>query len=1079
MEARTEAALSDRGLVPRPTVAARVGRALRAGSLVVTAEAGAGKTVALEQGLAEAQLAAAWMRCVPAHRDAGRLLVDLLDAVHAAAPGAAGVLRARVTSGAAAVDPEELLGALTSELERLLVEPLVIVLDDAEVLRGAAAALAAVDRLLRGHGRVRTAVASRRSLGLGDARLRASGRLTELRGADLAFDAVDTAALLREHAGREPPLEEVEEVLRRTHGWPLGIALGVRAASDDGKRPVAEYVEEEVLRALPRDLRDALIDASLMDELTASLAAAAGLPDGFLGSPEAHAVFLRPAGGGHRFHPLVREVLLDRFAAERAPAQAAAVHGRVAAALEAARRNEEAIDHWLAAGEPGRAARLLAAEGQRLLATPRSVAARLDRLPDPVRASPPMALLDGRVAYGAGRHEDAIELSRRAVAGFAAAGETRHEWAARLALVDALHAHGRLAETLEVVEGFDEGAAREAPSAPSVAVIASMCASHVGRLDLCAELRERMLAHPCAAGARAIDPALQGFFLDRPRGRLDDALRRGREAVAALEREDPFGRLPYVRALLHNLLEDFGYDEEALATSLQAEQDGVQIGVAGYVGPLLRQHRAGILARLGRLPEAEAELAWVGDRRGGGWRRTDLSVALVAAARGDHAAAVDAAQRTLATVEGGPLVRWSHAVCFAVPVLARCGQPGVAAAALDRLLAAWIEGFDASRPLALRAWLRAAEGDAGAWDDLRAAWTAAGDQVRHLVRREWPRLEGLLTDALEEGALDVGEVVSAVEGAWPGGEHLLALTDHPAPGVRRAALRAAVASGRPEVPARLAALEDDPHPDVANAARRAARALRETPPSRLYTTLGGFGVRIGAWRVPASAWARAATARLVRLLLVHPEGATEQVLFEAFWAGRDATAARRSLQVEISRARAVLDGQAGADDSAIARTPSGYRLVLREGDLIDAEEFERAARAALGRPAPDARSALEAAVRLWTGIPLPDEEGEWAQPWRRRLVALQAEVLGALAAAHRRQGEHAAAAQVAAQHVALDPLDEGAHEELIRAYARTGRRAHALRQFLVCRRALVDELGVEPSARLRELQLRVLAGEPV
>jgi DNA-binding SARP family transcriptional activator len=47
------------------------------------------------------------------------------------------------------------------------------------------------------------------------------------------------------------------------------------------------------------------------------------------------------------------------------------------------------------------------------------------------------------------------------------------------------------------------------------------------------------------------------------------------------------------------------------------------------------------------------------------------------------------------------------------------------------------------------------------------------------------------------------------------------------------------------------------------------------------------------------------------------------------------------------------------------------------------------------------------------------------------------------------------------------------------AYARSGQRNQALRQFLECRRALVDEVGVEPAAETTRLQQRILAGEPV
>jgi DNA-binding SARP family transcriptional activator len=63
--------------------------------------------------------------------------------------------------------------------------------------------------------------------------------------------------------------------------------------------------------------------------------------------------------------------------------------------------------------------------------------------------------------------------------------------------------------------------------------------------------------------------------------------------------------------------------------------------------------------------------------------------------------------------------------------------------------------------------------------------------------------------------------------------------------------------------------------------------------------------------------------------------------------------------------------------------------------------------------------------------------------------------------------------------IELDPLDEHAHRQLMTAYARTGRTSRALRQFLDCRKALVEELGIEPSAATSRLQARILAGKRV
>jgi DNA-binding SARP family transcriptional activator len=99
--------------------------------------------------------------------------------------------------------------------------------------------------------------------------------------------------------------------------------------------------------------------------------------------------------------------------------------------------------------------------------------------------------------------------------------------------------------------------------------------------------------------------------------------------------------------------------------------------------------------------------------------------------------------------------------------------------------------------------------------------------------------------------------------------------------------------------------------------------------------------------------------------------------------------------------------------------------------------------------------------------------------WRERLVDRYIEVLAGLAEAFTAAGDYAAAIEAAREVVALDPANESAHRDLMAAYARAGRTGHALRQFLECRRALVDELGIEPSDETSRLQARILAGEPL
>jgi DNA-binding SARP family transcriptional activator len=221
-------------------------------------------------------------------------------------------------------------------------------------------------------------------------------------------------------------------------------------------------------------------------------------------------------------------------------------------------------------------------------------------------------------------------------------------------------------------------------------------------------------------------------------------------------------------------------------------------------------------------------------------------------------------------------------------------------------------------------------------------------------------------------------------------------------------------------------------------------------------------------------------ARLIRFLLVHPgEVVPEDLIFEALWPGRSVSSARGSLHVAVSRARGVLD-LPGVEGSMIQSEGHAYRLDLGERAAVDTEEFQVAAEDALAAERGGHKVLLERARSFWGGEPLPEERySDWATAYRERLVDRYIAVLTALVELHERAGDHAGAAELARELVDIDRLNEGAHRALMVAYARAGRRGHALRQYLECRRALVEGLGVEPSAVTSQLQARILAGENV
>jgi DNA-binding SARP family transcriptional activator len=298
--------------------------------------------------------------------------------------------------------------------------------------------------------------------------------------------------------------------------------------------------------------------------------------------------------------------------------------------------------------------------------------------------------------------------------------------------------------------------------------------------------------------------------------------------------------------------------------------------------------------------------------------------------------------------------------------------------------------------------------------------------------------------------------------------------------MRRAAIAPAVASGHPRALAQLDALAAVADPGVAGAAAGAGERLRRAPLSLRFSVLGGFVVRRAAWTVDEASWHRPLAARVVRFLLVHRESPVpEDLVFEAFWPGKPPDAARRNLAVAVSHARRALDVP-GAQESVIVTGERTYALRLHPADRVDADDFDAAALAALRADPAAARPLLERAAALWTGDPLPEERyADWTFAWRERLLDRYRQILGALGALAAERGDHDEAIRVGRKRVELDALDEGAQRDLVVAFARAGRRSHALRQLRACRRALVDELGVEPSSATIELQNRVLAGAPV
>jgi DNA-binding SARP family transcriptional activator len=174
-----------------------------------------------------------------------------------------------------------------------------------------------------------------------------------------------------------------------------------------------------------------------------------------------------------------------------------------------------------------------------------------------------------------------------------------------------------------------------------------------------------------------------------------------------------------------------------------------------------------------------------------------------------------------------------------------------------------------------------------------------------------------------------------------------------------------------------------------------------------------------------------------------------------------------------------------ASESYLANSPPGYRLAV-EPPAVDWVRFEtgvaEARRTLIGESARGALAAadrLRAALGLWRGEPcsgLPESEVFLAH--RTRLTELRRTAIELLLEARLHAGDHQAVAAEVAATIEADPLRERLTELGMLALYRAGRQSEALAAGQRLRAQLVDQLGIDPSPGIAEMERKILQQDP-
>ena len=364
-------------------------RAVERPLTLVAAPAGFGKTTLATQWLASNRAApvAAWVSLDSRDNDPVRLWTNIAMALERAGCRTDHSVAAFMAAHGGEVIAEVLPRLLASIAD--MDEDLVILLDDFHFLRDVDCH-AQVEFLVENlPQQAHLVVLTRADPGLRIAWLRATGRLSEIRAADLAFTVEETSSLLAVEQVRLSS-GSVRDLVQRTEGWAAGLylaTLSMAGRSDpdefvrevsEGNRFIGDYLTEEVLAGLSDEVRQFIRTMSILDRFSAPLAdfmTGSSTSAALLDELERGNLFLIPCDEKRRwfrFHHLFASAARSDLELEE-PERVPGLHAAAARWFRDSGHIDEAVMHSLASGSISEAAQLVQANWLRYVGAGRTV----------------------------------------------------------------------------------------------------------------------------------------------------------------------------------------------------------------------------------------------------------------------------------------------------------------------------------------------------------------------------------------------------------------------------------------------------------------------------------------------------------------------------------------------------------------------------------------------------------------------------------------------------------------------------------------------------------------------------------
>lgn len=363
------------GLLTRPRLLNLLDRAR--GSLVtlLTAPAGAGKTVLLADWVhRHSGDEIAWVSLDADDNDDSRFWSAILEALCTSSSVPADSPLRRLAVPPVPHADRAFLAEAADALDDLP-GPVVLVLDDVHEVTGSETVPGLAFLLRYQPVNLRLVLSTRHESTLPLARLRLADELVEIGADALRFSVAETRELLVA-SGLELGGDQVRTLVDQTEGWAAGLRLAALSlAGTDGTdelpadfpvsdRAVSDYLADEVLSGLPTELSSFLRDISVCEQVSVDLAARLS-GRGDVGAvletiAERTSLVHRLDGGadGYRVHALLRSYLLADLV-RQTPDRAAGLHGLAADWFAGKDEPVPALRHAVESGHTARIIGLL------------------------------------------------------------------------------------------------------------------------------------------------------------------------------------------------------------------------------------------------------------------------------------------------------------------------------------------------------------------------------------------------------------------------------------------------------------------------------------------------------------------------------------------------------------------------------------------------------------------------------------------------------------------------------------------------------------------------------------------------